>query len=332
MIEFDKDPFYLFPIKKELLEDLFVNREEMIAIARGILEMRFVNTKEICVVGGGIGVGKSSMLHYIEKLSEEMGHSVCFFDNPEVFQERSTSGVAEEVVLIDDAGKAGSDEVREFYRDVEKYMSNSGGVVFFADTYDRDNETIKIRNYTTSQNISLPKGLDMEKLRFFLEERMKRCLAPGAEYEFPFQDIALEMASVRSSGNLRSFLGYAKSAWFGAVGKNEDVVTEEEMRSAIISQDMTMLGSCDLVDIRILWYATAGETNKNFLAHQCGIDYRTLESRTGDRLKDLIRQRRSGKDVLVKSIYKYIPGGMDILKKMIKALGIQESEITGSER
>lgn len=333
MIKFKTDPFYLYPVKEDMIERLFVDREEEISIVRGILGMRFKDTVEICAVIGGIGVGKSSILHYIMKIAREMDYNVEFYSGHDSFYSGSKKiDKNKSVGLIDDVDKVSDEEARKFYSFVEKHMSMQGGIVFFSDTYSRDKDTLKLRNFTVSQNISLPTGLSKEKLKYFLEERMKKCQVTDEKFEFPYEDGALEMASTRSAGNLRSFLNYAKNGWVVAAGGRKSTVSRKDMKTGMIIVDRALLGSCDLIDFKILWYSTIGEINKSYLAHQCGIDIKTLDSRIEDRLTELIAQKKSGKDVIVASIYKYIDGGSDILEKIMEGLGIHKVDITGEKR
>ncbi len=333
MLEFERDPFYLFPIREGMLDVLFLDREEELSMAKGVLSMKYKDSQEICVILGGTGVGKSSILYNINRMAGELGHKTIFHANPEEFV-RKTGEIESNVgvVIIDDIGKANNDLALRTYRAIEEHVSGTGGIVFFSDIYDRDKDTIKTRNFTVSQNISLPKSLSADRLSFFLEERMKRCLAKGEEYQFPFERAAVDMAATRSSGNLRNFLGYIKNAWLAAYGYEKDSVEVKDMQSSVVTMDRALLGSCDLVDLRILWYATSGETNKNFLAHQCGIDTKTMETRINGMLSDLIIQRRSGKEILVSTVYKYIKNGQYVLERIFEGLGIQITEITGCDR
>ncbi len=332
MLKFSADPFYLYPVKEEMIDQLFVDREEEINIARSILSMRFEDTADICAVVGGIGVGKSSILYYIANIAKEMGYNVDFYNNPDDFYSGTRkTNKKRSIGLIDDVGKVSEDEAHKFYSFVEKHLGKHGGIIFFCDTYSRDKETLKLRNFTVSQNISLPKGLSQEKLRYFLEERMKRCLARGNKFVFPFEDEALEMASVRSTGNLRSFLNYAKNGWMVATGGGKGQVANKDIKAGMIIVDRAVLGSCDLIDFKILWHSTVGEINKSYLAHQCGIDAKTLDSRIENRLTELVTQKRSGKDVIITSIYRYIEGGVEILDKIIEGLGIRKLDVTGKK-
>lgn len=330
--KFSTDPFYLYPVKEDMIGRLFVDREEEVNIARGLLGMRFKDALEICAVVGGIGVGKSSILYYIMKMAKDMGYGVELFETPDAFY--SKSGMVNKkrlVSLIDNVDKASDDEARKFYTFVEKHLTKQGNIIFFSDIYERDKKSLKLRNFTVSQSISLPKGLDTEKLKYFLKERMKKCLTPGEKFVYPFEDAALEMASVRSTGNLRTFLNYTKNSWTVATGGGKSIVSKEDMKTGIISVDRALLGNCDLIDFKILWYSTAGDINKSYLAHQCGIDIKTLDYRIDDKLAELISLKRSGKDIICTSIYKYIDGGREILEKIIEGLGVHKIDITGEK-
>jgi hypothetical protein len=329
-MKFTTDPFYLYPVKDSLIANLFVDREEEISVAKGILGLEFEDAAEICAVIGGIGVGKSSILYYIMKIAKEMDYNVEFYNNPDHFYSGSDKvSKKKSVSLIDDVGKVSEDDAHKFYAFVEKHLDKYGGIIFFSDAYKRDKETLSLWNFTVSQNISLPKGISKEKLRYFLEERMKKCLAPDEKFVFPFEERVLEMAAVRSMGNLRSFINYAKNGWMVATGSGKGMVSMKEMKAAMILVDRAILGSCDLTDFRILWYSTVGEINKSYLAHQCGIDIKTLDARIEDTLSELVTKNRSGKDVIIASIYRYIEDGKGILEEIIKGLGTHETDITG---
>ena len=330
IMRFKTDPFYLYPVKEDMIDTLFIDREEEISIARGVLGTKFEDTVEICAVVGGIGVGKSSMLHYVANAAKDMGYDTFFFDNPDDFYSTNEKKSKKASVdLIDNVDKLDDEKTKKFYSFVEKKAQKSRSIVFFSDNYSRSRETQKLRDFTVSQHLSLPRGLSLEKLRYFLEERMKRCLARGNKYSPPFDDKALNMASVRSNGNLRNFLNYTKNGWMVATGGGRGMVTEKDMKGGMIIVDRALLGSCDLTDFRILWHSTTGDINKSYLAHLCGIDTKTLDSHIQDRLTDLVTQKRSGKDILVTSIYRYIDGGEEIMIKVIEGLGIHKKDVTG---
>jgi hypothetical protein len=332
MMKFSSDPFYLYAIKEDMVERLFVNREDEISIVKGILEMPFGDNAEICAIIGGIGVGKSSILQYVKKLAREMEFDVIFYSNPDKFFSESgkiDKGKNKKVCLIDDIGTVDDMTVRSCYASIEEYLGEHGGMVFFTDTYDREHNTLERRNFIVSQNISLSIGLDREKLKYFLMERMKKCLAPGEKFDFPFDKEGMEIASIRSGGNLRNFLNYSKNAWLVAAGSEKDTIRKEDMKKGIITVDRALLGGCDLIDFKILWYSTIGDINKSYLAHQCSIDTKTLDSRLYSKLSEITSQKKQGKDVIVTSIYKYIDGGEDILSSVMEGLGIHKKDITG---
>ena len=329
IMKFTTNPFYLYPVRENMIDTLFVDRDEEINLARGILRINFENTFEVCAVIGGIGVGKSSFLYYVIKIAKEMGYKVKFYSNPDEFYSASKKNKKNiEINLIDDVGKISEDEACKFYTFIEKYAGKQG-IIFFSDIYKRDKKTLELRKFTVSQNITLPQGLSKERLKYFLEERMKKCLSPDEKFKFPFDEDAIEMANIRSTGNLRNFFNYTKNSWVIAAGGSKNKVSKKEMESGIIAIDRALLGSFDLIDYKILWYSTQGEINKSFLAHQCGIDSKTLENHIEDRLFELISQKRSGKDILITSIYRYIEGGQEILDKILKGLGIHKVDLTG---
>lgn len=330
ILKFETDPFYLYPVKEDMIDRLFVDREEEINIAKGIMGMRFKDTAEICAVVGGIGVGKSSTLYYISNIAKKSGLRAELYDNPDDFYSESKKK-KNDVSIIDNVDKLDDENAQKYYNFIEKRVSKQGGIIFFSDNYNREKKTLKLRNFTVSQNISLPKGLSKEKLRYFLEERMKKCLEKGSKLVFPFDGDAMEMASVRSTGNLRNFLNYAKNSWMVTIGGGGKKVTKKEMKAGMVIVDRALLGSCDLIDMKILWNSTSGDINKSYLAHQCGIDSKTLDSHVENRLADLITQKRSGKDVLITSIYRYVDDGPEILKKIIDGLGIRKLDVTGEK-
>lgn len=331
MMRFKKDPFYLYPLKDDMLGTHFVDRDEEIKIARGILQTQYEETVEICAVVGGIGVGKSSMLNYIGRLAEEMEYEVDHVDSFEGYS-NLPKGVRSKrnVLLIDDIDKIEDERAYEFFSRLGMDPLERR-IIFFTDTYDRSGAALHLRNHTVSHNISLPQRLGKDRLRFFLEERMKRCLTRGSAYKFPFNEKALEMASIRSRGNLRRFLNYAKHGWMVATGGGRDSVKPEELRVGMISIDRALLGGCDAIDMKILWYSTVGEMNKAYLSHKCGIDSKTMENRIAERIQEFMEVKRSGKEVLLSSIYKHMTGGTGVLTEIIKGLGFHMPEITDTK-
>jgi hypothetical protein len=327
---FKKDPFFLYPLTADMIDSHFVNREQEIKNVNGLLRTRFDDSIVICAVIGGIGIGKSSLLNYIGKLAGQEGISVEHIEGSQIFQpdiESSTQGPV--AYLIDGLDKAEDQKALDFYSRLGCAPAK-GNLVFFTDTYDRGPQALHLRSHTISHNIALPQRLDKVHLRFFLEERMRRCLSEGARYEFPFEDDALDMAAVRSRGNLRTFLNYAKHAWTVSMGEERDRVTAADVISGMISVDSPLLGGCDIIDMRILWFSSSGEMNKAFLAHQCGINVKTLQGRIDSHLREFIDEDRIGKEVVLTSIYKRFPVGVDLLSQMIRDLGFQMSEVTGT--
>ncbi len=324
---FHTDPFYLYPIQKDLIGHLFIDREEEIQILKGILGLAFDSIQEICAIIGGIGVGKSSMLHYIEKLAHEHGYSYSFYNKLSDFYSASGEEHGTRIQLIDNIDKSIDEKAHEFYVFIEQYIQKHNGFLFFSDVYVRSKDTLALRNFTVSQVITLPQGLSKDQLRSFLLERFRRCLPNTSELIFPFSDEAITMAATRSDGNLRRFLTYCKSAWMIASAKEPIQVTTDEMKTSVINIDRTFLGVCDLIDLRILWNATIGDMNKTYLSHQCGIDIKTLDHHIGEHLGDFIEQRRSGKEIMVTSIYHPLLDGKEILKQIMNGLGISLSDI-----
>ncbi len=331
-ILFKIDPFYLYPLKDDLLKPLFIDREDEINVAKGILMDQLESSLEICAVVGGIGIGKSSILNYIGGLAESNGFSVKHLAGTEAYQnEVNGLKIKKELLLIDDIDKADDEQAIEFYTELGK-TPTKGRLIFFTDTYDRSSPAISLRGFTISHNISLPQGLTKEQLRFFLEERMRNCLTKDSTLIFPFTNEAIEMAAIRSQGNLRAFLNCVKHGWKVARGGNLDEVGTSELEKGISAIDRVVLGACDIRDSRLRWFATVGDMNKAFLAHQAGVDSKTLESRIRSRLHDFIKERKDGKDIFISSIYKEVPGGKEILESIIKSLGFPMPVITGNKR
>lgn len=330
MMRFSSDPFYLYAVKEEMIERLFVNREDEISMIKGIMRMPFGNNAEVCAIIGGIGVGKSSILQYIKKIARDMGFDVIYYNNPDKFYSdggKIDKGENKKVCLIDDIGTVDDMSVRGYYASIEEYLDEHGGIVFFTDIYNREQNTLKRRNFMVSQNISLSVGMDKEKLEYFLMERMKRCIGPGEKFEFPYEKEGMKIAAIRSRGNLRNFLNYSKNAWLVASGSGKNKVEKEDMKKGIITVDRALLGGYDLIDFKILWYSTIGDINKSYLAHQCGIDAKTLDSRLYSKLSDMTNQKKQGKDVIVTSIYKYMDDGEDILFSVMEGLGVHKEDM-----
>lgn len=327
-MKFDFNPFHLYPIKGDLIDKLFINRDNEINSAKGILNIKFTNTSEIVTVIGGTGIGKSSLLYYILGLADKEGRDVQFYTDPKEFNLASEEKEMEKLILIDNGDKLNDPEARSLYNTVEGFINQYGGIVFFCDTYQRDKDTLLLRKNITSQNIALPKKMKTEDLKYFIENRMKKCLIPGQKFKFPFEDDAIDMASYRSLGNLRNFIDYTQKGWFFISGNGNGRVGIDEMKIAIEQVDRGLIGNFDLIDLKILWYSTTAVLNKNFLSQKCGINVRTLESHLEENLSDFITYQRHGVEIYPISVYKNIKGGKEILEKLIEGLGIELQDIT----
>ncbi len=323
-MKFEVDPFYLYPIGEQLTDDLFIDRETEIELARSTIEPGFKKHKDICAVLGGIGVGKSSFLNMIHKIAKDMNKKSFLTNNIDKFRRESEKiQKNNDIIIVDDVDKMDDKGAKTFYDLCESILVDEG-VIFFADTHERGSDIINRRNFTVSQFIILPRELSAERLRFFLEERMKRCVID--EFEFPFEKKSLEMASIRSSGNLRNFLSYTKNGWKFYNSREGKKVTKEDMKEGIINVDSSLLGGTDLIDLKIIWYSTLSDMNRKYLAHQCDIDSKTLDRRI-KKLSEFIIQKRSGKEIDIQSIYRFLEEGTEILERIFGNLGIHEEEL-----
>ncbi len=319
-MKFKMDPFYLYPIEESKIDTLFIDREQECQLAETIIQPDIEDKRAICPVIGGIGTGKSSMLIYIRFKSKELNKKTIFLKDISEFEEKYKENLDNFTVLIvDDIDKVSDERAYEYYNELEKIVKEEGGIIFFSDTYQRDQKTSNMRDFTTSKLITLPKSLNKEKLSMFLEKRMKKCFT-GDDFDFPFSDRAIELAAIRSTGNLRNFLKYCDNAWTIFKGKDKKIVEEAEMIEGIINVDRVKIGSLDLTDLKILWNSTVGKPNKGFLAHESDIHFDTLDKRLNSELSDLTEQVREGKEVSVISIYRDIPKGEDILEGILKDL------------
>ena len=133
-MKFKTDPFYLFPIRENMIDTLFVDREEEIKVVKGILNTSYENTKEICAVIGGIGVGKSSILQYIIRLAAKKKFHVNFFHSPDDFYSKSSINNKKRTVnIIDDVDKLDDKNSKKFYLELEEGTSQNGSITFFID-------------------------------------------------------------------------------------------------------------------------------------------------------------------------------------------------------
>jgi hypothetical protein len=313
--QFEKDPFYLLPLNGGMLETHFVNREKEREIVNSILGIKFEDSVEICAVVGGTGIGKSSLLEH--------------YNDHQEYYDRKNGRKKRTVIIIDNVDKLDEDRADEFYARLSTPLP-PGGAVFFSDTYERSGRSVKLRRFAITQTIALPQQLGKEQLELFLQERVKNCLPKGTAYEPFFTDDAMEALSIRSRGNLRNFFDYAKHAWVEALASKRDTVSLEDASAGIINIDKALLGGCDLVDMKILWFATVGTMNKALLANRCDVNYRTLESHIENRLEDVIIEDRNKKEIALTSVYRNILNGENLLREIIKGLGFHMSSITGT--
>ncbi len=324
MVDFDVNPFYLYPIEENLLDRLFINRENELKLARSVFDSSFENPMEVSVILGGIGIGKSSMLNYIHKIGVDEGYEVGTYtpkddiNSKDIYKEK-------EVVVIDDLDKETDEKAVKFYRNIESFIKECK-MIFFTDRYHRGDEALNLREFSTTQKIPLPQGLRSEKLKFMLKERMKRCVMDGETFEFPFTDKAIEQASMRSSSNLRAFLRYTKSAW--GIAEDKEKIDLENMTESIIMEDRALIGKLDITDLKILWYSTIGDLGKGYLAEKCNISSPTLSKRMENKLSQVVSERKSGKKTMVTSLYKDLPNGREILEEMLKSMDISKEDIT----
>jgi len=325
-MDFEIDPFYLYPVEEEFIAQLFIDREKEVELARTTLEPGFKRHREICAIVGGIGVGKSSFINMVHKIARNMNKKVFVTNDLEKVKSASDDIMRKnDILLIDDVDKASDEDAKKFYDLCESLLADDG-TIFFTDTHERDTAVISRRNFVVSQFIILPRELPGDRLRFFLEERMKRCVIDKEKFVFPFTDESLEMASIRSAGNLRNFLNYAKNGWRFFKGENDKTVTKGNMMDGITIVDTSLLSGKDFIDYKILWYATIGDVNRSYLAHQCGIDSKTLDSRLIE-LSEFITKKRAGREINIRSIYKSLENGEDILENIFRNLGVRKEQL-----
>jgi hypothetical protein len=330
-LRFEMDPFHLFPLKDEMLDTHFVDRDQEKRVVNSMFELRFKDSIEICAVIGGTGIGKSSMLNLIGNLAAKKKLPVEHLDGPDAYREGENGARTKRLVtIIDNVDKVDDERALAFYTALGK-PPPSGSMIFFSDTYDRSGQAIHLRRFTITQTIALPQRLGKDQLKFFLEERMRNCLPRNTVFKFPFSDEAIDVVSIRSRGNLRTFFNYAKHAWVESKASDRDMVGVDDVRSGIITLDRALLGGCDIIDMKILWYTTIGDMNKALLAHRCDVNYRTLESHIEHRLSEVIVEDRNKKEIAITSVYRHIPGGQEVLTEIIKGLGFHMTTITGTK-
>jgi len=321
-MRFKINPFWLHPIKEDKIPMLFVDREDELTLVRSILKTEFQDPSEICAVVGGIGIGKSSLLYQAKRIAEDSDLHVEYMNGTENIISKSEELIKnKDVAIIDDVDKLDDDHAKIFYDKLETLLDDIN-FVFFSDSFKRNEEIRKIRSFITTDSLGLPKMLSNEELFFFLKKRMEKCLIKDVKgFELPFEDTALDMAAIRSNGNLRNFFDYTQSGWKISRGTNNDIVNSKHMQKGIILKDRTILGGRDIIDYKIIWNSTKGEFNKKLLAHECGINRGTLDNRIKN-ISHIINQENRGKEVIISSIYNQIPEGTKILKGILKDLRV----------
>ncbi|MBS3817878.1 MAG: ATP-binding protein [Candidatus Thermoplasmatota archaeon] len=324
-MKFKPSPFYLYPIEEPYLDNLFVNREEELKIAEDPFTSEYIersSVSEICAVIGDIGSGKSSLLNYIRASVEKENFDVSYHDREdEAFPTAKIFEKESDVYVIDDVDKLDEGKARQFYTMLEKAISKCN-LIYFSETYRRDEDLVKLRNSTVSENIILPRFLKEETLKDILKERMKNCLVSSkSEFEFPFSDQAIKMASIRSGNNLRSFFKYCKEAW--KISENKEHIEDDTMKKGISMIDRELISRLDMNEIRILWTITESAKNKKYAANRVNINRKTLdrELREGP-LKNLVESERKGNQVILKSIYSRLPEGKEILEDIYTRMGV----------
>ncbi len=325
-MKFEKEnPFWLHPIEENQLDTLFIDREDKINLIERIFSSF---PRIICTIIGGVGTGKSSILRYTKKIAKENDYSVGLVkdvsDVPEVTEEIIKE---KEVALIDNIDKLEDTKANKFYNSLETLLDQSK-FVFFTDTLERDEETKRNREFTISQSLTLSYRMSTDNLEEFLSQRMENCLSEDfTDFELPFSKRSLNMAAIRSRGNLRRFLKYTQTAWLSKKD-DKDQVSEDEMKTAIAQKDKDILYGLSKTDYQILWYSTKGEISKKFLKQKTGgIHTTTLNKKLNGPLKNFVTVKKSGRNSLVKTIYVEIPHGKEILRDLLKDLQVDIPEL-----
>ncbi len=324
-MKFKPSPFYLYPIEEPYLDNLFVDREEELKIAEDPFTSEYIeqsSISEICAVIGDIGSGKSSLLNYIRASVEKENFDVSYHNQEdETFPTAKIFEGGSDVYIIDDVDKLDEGKARQFYTTLEKAISKCN-LIYFSETYRRDEDLVKLRNSTVSENIILPRFLKEETLKDILEKRMKNCLTSSeSEFEFPFSDQAIKMASIRSGNNLRRFFKYCKEAW--KMSENKEHIEDDTMKKGISMIDRELISRLDMNEIQILWSITESAKNKKYTANRTNVNRKTLDRvlREGP-LKNLVESERKGNQVMLKSIYSRLPEGKEILKDIYARMGV----------
>ncbi len=319
-MRFEEDPFVLDPVREDQIDLLFIDRKEEIEEIKVLLTPDFEKKKVVTPIIGGIGTGKSSLLIHVKAIAKEFELNTILLKNYKEFMGKEKKEIREkDVVLIDNIDKLNNEKAYDFYTDLES-LFESGGIVFFSDTYQRDKETANLREFSTSDLITLPQSLNKKELGMFLKRRMEKTVL-DEDFTFPFEDKTIELASIRSLGNLRKFFKYTNKAWTIFRTKDKDNVEKKDMMRAIMKVDRAEIGRLDPTSLDILWNCTVARKNKGVLSMDTNTHRSTVTNRLNNELETLTKQVKEGKEVKVSSIYRELPDGIKILKQIFEDLG-----------
>lgn len=319
-MKFELNPFQLYPVRKDQLEILYINREKELHMIRSLLDTAFKKPDEVVPILGDQGSGKSSTLTFVYRLAKEKGYSVASYTTEDDYLSTDLYK-DDEVIILDDLDKADDDTNLKFYKKIERLIVQTK-FIFFTDGYKRDDDVLQERQSVISQKVPLTR-FDNEKLTNVLEKRMKNCLIDDQDFRFPFTEGSMELASQRASNNLRAFIKYSKNAW--TITEDQDNITKEDMKESIIMEDKTYLKSLSDDELKVIWYGTIGEFNLGYMSNICDISRPTLTKRIEK--SNLLYKERSGMETIVKSRYRNLDGGKEILEKMLDDLGLDLDKI-----
>lgn len=325
-MKFKEDPFILDPVREDQIDLLFIDREEEIEEIKALLTPEFQKKKVVCPIIGGIGTGKSSLLIYVRAIAKEFDLDIVMLEDYDEFKQIGKKDLEEKkTVLVDDIDKLNDETAYDFYSELESLLED-GGNLFFSDTYQRDKETAHLRDFSTSDLITLPQSLNKEELQMFLEKRMKKT-SIAEDFTFPFEEDTIELASIRALGNLRKFFKYTNKAWTLFRTSDKERVEEKDMLEAIRKVDRAEIGRLDPTSLETLWNCTIARKNKGVLAMDTGTHRSTVTNRLNDELSSLTKQVKEGKEVRVSSIYRDLPNGVEILEQILKDLGLYDKVV-----
>lgn len=324
-MKFKLNPFQLYPIRENQLDNLYIDRKKEIELIESILDTAFEKPDEVLPVLGEQGSGKSSTLNYIQYLAQKKGYNVASYTTDDEYLSPDAYS-NHHVVLIDNLDKANTEDLLDFYRKVEELIVNTK-FIFFTERYNRAEEILQKRQSAISQKIPL-QHLDTGKLTEILKKRLKNCKKEKSEFEFPFTTDAMKLASQRASNNLRAFIKYSKNAW--TLASDQDNIDQEDMKEGIIMEDKTYLKPLSEDELKVIWYSTIGDFNMGYMSNLCNMSNQTLSKKIEN--SKLLFKERSGMETKVNSLYKKLPRGEEILRTMIDDLGVKFDEISEEEK